>query len=75
MNWSTIEQESRPQLVNRLVLHIRTKDKEAFESALQKGCAYFGEEKLVFILENDFVPKVKECSELETYIKWADEIK
>ena len=49
MNWSTIEQESRPQLVNRLLLHIRTKDKEAFESALQKGCAYFGEEKLVFI--------------------------
>ena len=72
MKFTELEQESRPQLINRLLLHIRLKNEEAFESALQSGLLYFGEEKLVYILENDFVPKIKECSELGTYIKWAD---
>ena len=74
MDWSALEQESRPQLVNRLLLHIRLKNKDAFESALQSGVLYFGEEKLVYILQNDFVPKLEECTELDTYIKWADKI-
>ena len=74
MDWSALEQESRPQLVNRLILHVRTKDKDGFYSALERGVLYFGEEKLVYILENDFVPKLEECTELDTYIKWGDEI-
>ena len=75
MKFTELEEESRPQLVNRLLLNMRLKNKEAFENAMQSGFLYFGEKKLVFILENDFIPKLEEYSLLETYIKWGDEIK
>jgi len=74
MKFTELQQESRPQLVNRLILYIRTKDKDGFYSALERGVLYFGEEKLIYILENDFVPKLKEYSLLDTYIKWGDQI-
>ena len=72
MKFTELEEESRPQLVNRLLLNMRLKNKEAFENAMESGFLYFGEKKLLYILQNDFEPKLEQCTELDTYIKWVD---
>ena len=54
MKFTELEEESRPQLVNRLLLNFRLKNKEAFKNAMQSGFLYFGEKKLLYILQNDF---------------------
>ena len=74
MKFTELEEESRPQLVNRLLLNIRLKKKEAFENAMQSGFLYFGEKELYNIMTSDLLKQICDCNELDTFLGWGDKL-
>lgn len=74
MKFTDLEEESRIQLVDRLLLHVRTDNYEAFCSAVDKAYLWFGQEKLSYIMRNDLLKKIYECNELETFLKWGEKL-
>ena len=72
IEFTELEEESRPQLVDRLLLHIRTNNFDAFCSAVDKGYLYFGQDKLAYIMRNDLMKKLFECNEVDNFIAWAE---
>ena len=69
-NWSELQKETRPQLVDKLLLHVRTDNFDAFCSAVDRGLSYYGQDKLTHIMHNDLMKQICACGELDNFLKW-----
>ena len=60
------------ELLDRLVLHVRTKNFDGFCSAVESGLITFGQKKLLYIMHNDLLKNINDCGEMEKFIAWAE---
>ena len=60
------------ELVDRLLLHVRTKNFDGFCSAVESGLITFGQKKLLYIMHNDLLKNISDCGEMEKFIAWAE---
>ena len=49
------------ELLDRLVLHVRTKNFDGFCSAVESGLITFGQKKLLYIMHNDLLKNINDC--------------
>ena len=47
-NWSKLQKETSEEFVDKLLLHVRTNNYEAFCFAIDRGMWYYGQEKLTY---------------------------
>ena len=65
---------TKSELVDRLLLHVRTDNYEGFCSAVDSGFLQFGEEKLYNIMTSDLLKQICDCNELDTFLGWGDKL-
>ena len=65
---------TKSELVDRLLLHVRTDNYKAFCSAVDSGYLRFGEKKLYQIMITDLLEEICDCNELTTSLGWADKL-
>ena len=65
---------TKSELVDRLLLHVRTDNYEGFCSAIESGYLHFGEETLYNILISDLLKQIYDCNELNTFLGWGDKL-
>ena len=65
-NWSKLQKETSEEFVDKLLLHVRTNNYEAFCFAIDRGMWYYGQEKLTYLMHKKLLAKIYECGELDT---------
>ena len=65
-----LKKESRAELVDELLLHVRTNNFDAFCSVVDRGLSYYGQDKLTHIMHNDLMKQICACGELDNFLKW-----
>ena len=65
---------TKSELVDRLLLHVRTDNYKAFCSAVDSGYLRFGEKELYQIMITDLLEQICDCNELTTFLGWADKL-
>ena len=65
-----LKKESRAELVDKLLLHVRTNNFDAFCSVVDRGLSYYGQDKLTHIMHNDLMKQICACGELDNFLKW-----
>ena len=63
------------ELLDRLVLHVRTKNFDGFCSAVESGLIAFGQKKLLSIMHNDLLKNISDCGEMDKFMAWAERFK
>ena len=53
-----LKKESRAELVDKLLLHVRTNNFDAFCSVVDRGLSYYGQDKLTHIMHNDLMKQI-----------------
>ena len=71
-NWSKLQKETSEEFVDKLLLHVRTNNYEAFCFAVDRGMWYYGQEKLTYLMHKKLLAKIYECGELAKFLKWGD---
>ena len=65
---------TKSELVDRLLLHVRTDNYEGFCSAVDSGFQQFGEEQLYQIMICDLLKQICDCNELDTFLGWGGKL-
>ena len=65
---------TKSELVDRLLLHVRTDNYEGFCSAVDSGYQRFGEIELYKIMTSDLLKQICDCGELDTFLAWGDKL-
>ena len=65
---------TKTELVDRLLLHVRTDNYKAFCSAVDSGFNQFGEKELYDIMTGDLLKQICNCNELDTFLSWGDKL-
>ena len=65
---------TKTELVDRLLLHVRTDNYKAFCSAVDSGFNQFGRKELYDIMTSDLLKQICDCNELETFLSWGDKL-
>ena len=71
-NWSKLQKETSEEFVDKLLLHVRTNNYEAFCFAIDRGMWYYGQEKLTYLMHKKLLAKIYECGELDKFLKWGE---
>ena len=69
-NWSKMQKETSEEVVDKLLLHVRTNNYEAFCFAIDRGMWYYGQEKLTYLMHKNLLTKISECGELDKFLAW-----
>ena len=65
---------TKTELVDRLLLHVRTDNYKAFCSAVDSGFNQFGEKELYDIMTGDLLKQICNCNKLDTFLSWGDKL-
>ena len=65
---------TKSELVDRLLLHVRTDNYKGFCSAVDSGYQRFGEIELYKIMTSDLLKQICDCDELDTFLSWGDKL-
>ena len=65
---------TKSELVDRLLLHVRTDNYEGFCSAVDSGFQRFGEKELYNIMTSDLLKHICDCNELDTFLGWGNKL-
>ena len=71
---SVMQQETKTELVDKLLLYVRTDNFDAFFSASKRGMIKYGDRNFVRIMQNDFMSKLVTCEGIDTFIKWGERL-
>ena len=56
-NWSKLQKETSEEFVDKLLLHVRTNNFEAFCFAVDRGMWYYGQENLLILCTKNLLQK------------------
>ena len=65
---------TKTELVDRLLLHVRTDNYKAFCSAVDSGFNQFGEKELYDIMTGYLLKQIYDCGVIETFLGWSDQL-
>ena len=65
---------TKSELVDRLLLHVRTDNYKGFCSAVDSGFQRFGEKELYNIMTSDLLKQIYDCGEIDTFLAWGDKL-
>jgi len=68
---SIMQQETKTELIDKLLLYVRTDNFDAFFSACQRGANKYGEKKFEDIMHIEFMSKLILCDGINTFISWG----
>ena len=63
------------ELLDRLLLHVRTRNFDGFCCAVESGLITFGQKKLLDIMHNDLLKNISDCGEMDKILAWSERFK
>ena len=69
-----MQQETKEELVDKLILHVRTDNFEAFFSVCKRGMMRYGIENFADMMHYDFISKLFSCEAVDTFISWGEKL-
>tara|TARA_B100001287_G_scaffold50945_1_gene39956 strand:+ start:94 stop:321 length:228 start_codon:yes stop_codon:yes gene_type:complete len=66
--------ETKAELVDKLILYVRTDNYNAFFSACNRGMNSYGTKQFADMMHYDFIFKLFSCEAVDTFIKWGEKL-
>ena len=67
--------ETKAELIDKLILYVRTDNYNAFFSACNRGMNSYGTKQFENMMHYDFIFKLFSCEAVDTFIKWGEKLK
>ena len=71
---SIMQQETKTELVDKLLLYVRTDNFDAFFSACRRGMIRYGDKNFANIMHFEFMSKLITCEGIDTFIRWGEKL-
>ena len=71
---SIMQQETKTELIDKLLLYVRTDNFDAFFSACKRGEIRYGHKNFTNIMHIEFMSKLILCEGINTFIKWGERL-